>query len=1022
MKKQLFGATIMDTEKTSQPKRRRKTGRRIIQIVSALIVVLIIFVFLLVPVLISSDKGRQIILAKINKSIEGRADFTDLSMGWFKGIRIADLSFDDNAGEISVKVKRIATEPHYGSLLMGNLSFGQTTIDQPRVHINLKEKPPAENIPATKPESAAKEKAGIALVTDITVNDGSVKVTDMDNKTVELAKINSNVNLKPPGKQSSFDLNMIVAANDKESKIQAEGRITPTKTKEKSGWTFEAADGDLIVEVNDLDLESLESFFALAGVDIQTKGEISANLKGRLVNGQIENATGTVRGSNLDITTTALKGDHLKTSVLNADINLTRKGQMMNINNLNVKTDWTNLQATGSLPTTIESIDNFLASDSNYDLNGTFNCNIASLASQIPQTIGLKEGTTISSGIINGTIKTATQAGKKQIQAEAELTNLKGLVEGKEVALSQPIRTSGRVSPDKAGINIDNFDLTASFAKINASGNLNQIKFDILADIARMQSEFGQFVDIGPYKIAGQLSEAGQISLNDKTISLAASSTVKGLNITGPNNVTASVPTGEATYTFNYDRDNSILNINSLDAGMSFGRFNIKDAVVPLKKETTETFNMIVNAEQMDLGKLRPFAVLFGGIPEKTELAGIAESKISITSQQQVYKIKSDSTKIANLKFALPDNKPFEQKEVSMVFDAEIDPVKENFKLNGYQLVSPQFKIRQGTLSMINKNGKNELAGQFDLEYDWSALSSIAGPYLPEDLVLQGSRKDRISFASEYPTDQKGQLLSNLSAKAGLGFEKADYMGLNFSPTDVNIVVQNGLLKIDPFSTTVNEGWFNFSAQADFKVQPAVFNVPTTMHVIKDVRINDMTTQKLLKYINPIFADAANVNGIANLNCEKLSIPLSAVAKNKTEIVGTLSVNQLRLETSDFLGQLLTVVGGGVRGTTITIHPTRFTLRDGFLRYDDMQMDIGDNPVNFKGVIGLDKSLEMSVTLPYTTEGRTIRIGSTSARRITLPITGTVDNPKLDVGKLLENQLKQEAEEQLRKALEDIFR
>ncbi len=1012
----------MKAEKSTQAKRPKKTGRRIIQIVSALFVVLIVFVFLLAPVFISSEKGRQIILAQINKSIEGRADFTDLSMGWFKGIKIADLSFDDTSGEISVKVKQIATEPHYGSLLTGNLSFGQTTIDEPRVRINLKEKPPAEITPATEPKTVPKETAGIALVTDITVNNGNVKVTDTKNKTVELAQINSNINLKPPGKQSSFDLNMIVAANDKQSKVQAEGRITPVKTKEKSGWTFEAADGDLTVEVNDLDLESLESFFALAGVDIQTKGDISANLKGQLVNGQIENVTGTVRGTNLDITTAALKGDHLKTKVLDADINLARKGQMMNINNLNVTTDWANLQATGSLPTTIESMDSFLASDSNYDLNGTFNCNIASLASQMPHTIGLKEGTTVSSGIINGTIKTATQNGKKQIQAEAELTNLKGLVEGKEVSLSQPIRASARVSPDKAGINIDNFDLTASFAKINASGNLDQIKFDAQADMARLQSEFGQFVDIGPYKIAGQLTEAGEVSLNDKTITLSASSTVKGLNITGPNNVTASVPTGEATYALNYDRENSILNINSLDAGMSFGRVNIKDAVVPLKKETSKAFDMIVNAQQIDLGKLRPFAVLFGGVPEKIELSGIAESQVSISSQKQIYTIKSDSTKITNLKFAYPEKKPFEQKEVSMAFDAEIDPVKERFKLNGYQLDSPQFKIRKGTFSMMNKDGKTELAGQLDLEYDWSAVSALAGQFLPEDLVLQGTRKDRISFASEYPTDQKDQLLSNLSANAGLGFEKADYMGLDFGPTDVNIVVQNGLLKIVPFKTTVNEGQFNFGAQADFKQQPALFKTAEPMQIMKDIRINDQTTGKLLKYLNPIFADAANVNGIANLNCEKLSIPLNAAAKNKAEIVGTVSISQLNLQTSDFLGQLLTVVGGGVRGTIITIHPTRFVLRDGYLRYDDMQMDIGDNPVNFKGVIGLDKSIEeMSVTLPYTTEGRTIRTGSQSARRITLPITGTVDNPKLDVGKLLENQLKQELENQILKGLEDIF-
>jgi hypothetical protein len=760
----------------------------------------------------------------------------------------------------------------------------------------------------------------------------------------------------------------------------------------------------------------------LAGVDIQTKGNISANLKGQLVNGRIENATGAVKGTNLDITTAGLKGDHLKTSILDADVNLARKGQMMNIDNLNVKTDWANLQATGSLPTTIESMDSFLASDSNYELNGTFNCNIAMLASQMPNTIGLKEGTTISSGIINGTIKTATQAGKKQIQAEAELTNLKGLVEGKEVSLSQPISASARVSPDKVGTNIDNFDLTASFAKIKASGNINdRIKFDILADIARMQSEFGQFVDIGPYKIAGQMTEAGQISLNDKTISLSASSTVKGLNITGPNNVTASVPTGEATYTFNYDRDSSILDINSLVAGMDFGRINIKDAVVPLKKEMSEVFNMTVNAQQINLDKLRPFAVLFGGIPEKTILAGIAESDISITSQKQIYKIKSNSTKITNLKFAYPDNKPFEQKEVSMVFDTEIDLVKKRFILNGYQLDSPQFKVRKGIFSMINKDGKTELAGQFDLEYDWAALNAIAGPYMPEDLILQGTSKDRISFASEYPINQKDQLLSNLNTTAGLGFEKAEYKGLNFGPTDVNVVVNNGLLKIDPFSTTVNEGQFSFSAQADFKQEPAVFKTPARMQIIKNIKINDQMTGKLLKYINPIFANAANVNGIANFDCEKLSIPLNEAAKNKAEIVGTISVDKLTMTTSGVLEQILRVVGGSSRSTLLTIHPTRFELVNGFLRYDNMQIDVGDNPVNFTGVIGLDKSLEMSVTLPYTTEGRTIRIGSTSARRITLPITGTVDDPKLDIGKLLENQIKQELEEQLRKGIEDIF-
>jgi hypothetical protein len=195
------------------------------------------------------------------------------------------------------------------------------------------------------------------------------------------------------------------------------------------------------------------------------------------------------------------------------------------------------------------------------------------------------------------------------------------------------------------------------------------------------------------------------------------------------------------------------------------------------------------------------------------------------------------------------------------------------------------------------------------------------------------------------------------------------------------------------------------------------------MQIVKDIKINDATTRQLLKYVSPIFANAVNVSGIANFNCEQLDIPISAQAKNDAVVIGTISISQLRLHASDLLGQILAVAGTGASGTVLTIHPTRFVLQKGFLRYDDMQIDIGDNPVNFKGVIGLDKSLDMTVTLPYTSEGRTARIGrETAGRRITLPLKGTVDKPQLDMGKLLEEQLKGQVEDQLQKGLERIFK
>ncbi len=313
------------------------------------------------------------------------------------------------------------------------------------------------------------------------------------------------------------------------------------------------------------------------------------------------------------------------------------------------------------------------------------------------------------------------------------------------------------------------------------------------------------------------------------------------------------------------------------------------------------------------------------------------------------------------------------------------------------------------------------MEGRIDCEYDWAAVSTITAPYLPQGMSIEGQRKDTISFDSTYPTDQKDKLLENLNTKAKVGFAKAQYMVLNIGATDVDIQIQNGLLKIAPFSTTVNNGQFSFASEANLKDKPSLLKTTEPIQIVKDIQINNEMARKLLKYVNPVFANAVNVSGVANFNCEHLAIPLNKVNKSDIEVIGTISVNQMRLEGSDLLGQMLSLAGGNVRGQDCTIHPTRFVLQKGQLQYDDMQLDIGDNPVNFKGVIGLDKSLNMTVTLPYTMGGRTARVGEKTDERISLPLTGTIDKPELDMGKLLEEQLKKQLEDQLKKGLDKLF-
>jgi len=991
----------MQTPKDLKEAPQKKKKKRILKLVSVFIVVLIVLVVILVPVLVSSGKGREIILAKINNSIDGKANFASLSMGWWKGIKVRDVSFNDSSGRTSIAVKHISTRPHYGSILFGDMSLGETIIDEPRVEINLKARRPKDTEKPEKKTTTEKQSVPIVLPVnkiDLVVKDGSLKVTDPQAGTVEITQISSKVNLRPPGERTDFDLAMIVPKQDHTSKISTKGQI---KQGADIGWTFKGTSGDLTVKVDDLELGSLKPLLTWAGVELEAEGKVSADVKSEVKDGKLENLNADIKAEKLDITGPFLKGDRLKTSTLDVQAKLERQQKMINIENLDITSDWLTARATGMVPATFDSFSEFLKSDSN--LSGNFDLDVAQVFSQMPKTFGVKEGMKVTSGKLSGAVSTSTKAGKRKVTGNASLEALKGTVDGKTIALEQPITAEAEITAEKDKVIFDKMDLASSFGNIDCSGTSELLNYTADADLSALQAQLGQFFDMGKYQFAGQAVEKGTITIKKRQITAVGSSTIKNLGITSKDGASISEPQVDIGFDVGYDRKSRIVDIKSLNTTASFGRVDINDGTFPLDTKAEKGVDLTVSA-RVDLQKAVPFAVMFTSFPKEMQLAGVAESEVSIIAEQQGYRVVTDATDINNLKVNYPGQKPFEANEVSIVFDAAVNPEQKTINVKKLELISPQIKIYKGEFSQVSKDGKTKLKGRVDCEYDWAAVSTITAPYLPQGLRLEGQRKDTISFDSEYPADQKDKLLENLNTKANVGFAKAEYMGLHFGPTDVDFQIQDGLLKIAPFSTTVNNGQFKFASEANLKDKPSLLKTTEPIQMAKDIQINKEMARRLLKYVNPVFANLVNVSGVTNFHCERLAIPLEKVNKNDIEVIGTISGDKIRLEGSDLLGKILSLVGGNVRGQDCIMHPTRFVLQNGLLKYGDMQLDVGDNPVNFKGVIGLDKRLDMTVTLPYTMSGRTVRVGDKASDRISLPLTGTIDKPELDWGKLLKDQ------------------
>ena len=191
-----------------------------------------------------------------------------------------------------------------------------------------------------------------------------------------------------------------------------------------------------------------------------------------------------------------------------------------------------------------------------------------------------------------------------------------------------------------------------------------------------------------------------------------------------------------------------------------------------------------------------------------------------------------------------------------------------------------------------------------------------------------------------------------------------------------------------------------YGGKANFNEQPTLLKITEPTQIVDNVNINGQVCRELLMYLNPIFSSVLDAHGVANLHCERLSIPLAGATKKDVDISGTFGIDKMYLGVKGPLSQVATLMGQNP-GTDMALLPTKFELQNGLLNYNDMQINVGDNPVNFGGKIDIIKeTYNLKVTLPYTDDGETVHVGEKVDNRISTVTKGRLKDG-LDFGKIL---------------------
>ncbi len=380
---------------------------------------------------------------------------------------------------------------------------------------------------------------------------------------------------------------------------------------------------------------------------------------------------------------------------------------------------------------------------------------------------------------------------------------------------------------------------------------------------------------------------------------------------------------------------------------------------------------------------------------------------------------------------------------------------RDDLKLDAASVTADGLSVAtQGTMQKLSTSQQLDLTGE--IAYDWEVLVQRFGAQLGKDIQLTG--KDKRSFAAKGSLANLSSLtatasatgtianagasatakvpaikvsfandpaslaaspavaasgasgLSDLSGQAGLGWQSAVIYGLTAGPGDVSAKLDKGICLVTIPEMAVNEGKLRFSPQVRLDQSPAVI-VLTQEKVIDQVRLSPELCASWLKFVMPLLADAAQVEGKFSMDLAGGTLPL--MSPSTGEFSGAIGIHTAQVRPGPLTMQLIGVIDqvrsvlrqraatGPQRERVIMEMPEQsvdFKLADGRMHHQGLTFQFQDVTLRTSGSVGMDETLNLIAEIPVPDEwvaGKKLLAGF-KGKSIRIPISGTLKQPRPD--------------------------
>jgi len=1001
------------------------------------VVVTAIVVFL--PALLSTDSARRTVVAAVAKKTGASLDVDSWRFSWIRGLEVGGIRF--RRGDLRVRVSEVSSDAGLWGLLVGSgSSKSEVRIVSPSVDYvaespsrpaktgvgSRKSKPPLPPH-ASSGGFVSSLLAGVKArcvvsggrMRFVRFPGGPVLTTDEVGGTLELATL-----LKPVPVEFSGRL------VEGRGGWRVAGMLFPPTRVGGSAADMRA---ELDCRWAGVALGYVDDWLptngipALAGV---SKGEIGFALRGA---GDFA-ATGHVSVAGLRCSGGALGNDKLRVETVDMDVGVTARDGVVKVNRFTLQSPVLRGQFKGAFGRS----DAGTASRSTVaalsrDMSVTLWLDAAALATQLPETLSIRDGLEVNDGQISLAGRVSSTDDSLNYDVRFEARDIAAVENGRAIELRAPIRFVAKGGLATNGLFLEHFDLGASFANAKGKGTWDELSFDLSADLGAACAELGAFFELGR-EVGGRL--AAGVSWNTPSRGrrgIDVHIALEQFALSGKEGGTISV--GDASLAFDGDlrfsgegsligggRSVFALTSEVARASLSVGSFALDDS------GGLKLASDVAVSSEGDIG--RTVEVLNRlGLATNLPVSGKAYSLAAAgTYLEKSARIRRLDVAVDGLQF--PTNLlPGVEEDVRFGFAGAL--AEEGVEIKALRLETRPLLLTCWGEIGDGPNGRDELRARGTLTCDYEHLTRIARAWKP-DFAWELAGRQSSPFFVQVPlgmTDPRVQW-RNTQAELPLRMSRASAYGMVFGPVSSTLRVESGIVSTR-IETTLNDGRFACQPRLDMRCEPPLLTMDGPQRLLGNVRLTQDMATALLADVHPFFGacEVIGEDGRIHVDVENLSMPIGDETKRGTIFEGALTLTNVTMDVGGLLAQVLALAKIEVDKAVISHEEIAFDCRDGWVSATPLTVDADVTEVTLSGRVGLDGALDYTVDVPLTREmfkSREKLWKYLEGARVTVVVGGTVDKPEISpetwrvnydrlLKKAMENLLREESSRLLEK-------